>query len=41
MSTFIESLATAVLLILIVILLLHAVNGTALKFVKSNVTVTS
>ena len=40
MATFIESAATALLLILLVILLLHVANGSAISFLKSNVTAT-
>jgi len=37
MATFIESLATAFLLILIVMILLHSINGTTGAWIKSKV----
>ena len=37
MTTFIESLATGVLLILGILLLLHMVNGTAVDWITSKV----
>jgi len=41
MSTFIESLSAAILLILAVLLLTHMLNGTAVEWISSKVKVAS
>lgn len=37
MTTFIESLSTSILLIILIIFLLHLINGTAIEWVISKV----